>query len=41
MVLSGKGMTRIKRTTLINDIENGGLKMLDIQSMICHRELLH
>ena len=29
-----KGNDRIKRATLINDIENGGLRMLDIQSMI-------
>ena len=28
-----KGNDKIKRTALINDIENGGLKMLDIQSM--------
>jgi len=36
-----KGNDKIKRTALINAIENGGLKMLDIQSVICHRELLH
>ena len=29
-----KGNDKIKRTALINDIENGGLKMLDVQSMI-------
>ena len=29
-----KGNDKIKRTALINDKENGGLKMLDIQSMI-------
>ena len=29
-----KGNDKIKRTALINDIDNGGLKMLDIQSMI-------
>ena len=29
-----KGNDRIKRSALINDIDNGGLKMLDIESMI-------
>ncbi|KAL9963192.1 hypothetical protein ACROYT_G032369 [Oculina patagonica] len=29
-----KGNDKIKRAALINDIENGGLKMLDMQSMI-------
>ena len=29
-----KGNDKIKRTALSNDIENGGLKMLDVQSMI-------
>ena len=29
-----KGNDKIKRAALINDIEDGGLKMLDIQSMI-------
>ena len=29
-----KGNDKIKRSALINDIEDGGLKMLDIQSMI-------
>ena len=29
-----KGNDKIKRSALINDIENGGLKMLDIESMI-------
>ena len=29
-----KGNDKIKRAALINDIENGGLRMLDIQSMI-------
>jgi len=28
-----KGNDKIKRTALINDIEKGGLQMLDIQSM--------
>ena len=37
--LLGKGCplwasVKIKRAALINDIENGGLRMLDIQSMI-------
>ena len=27
-------MIKIKRSALINDIEDGGLRMLDIQSMI-------
>jgi len=36
MVLSGKGMT----TALINDIENCGLKMLDIQSMILSQRVI-
>ena len=34
MDLSGKAMTRSKRSALINDIDNGGLSMMDIQSMI-------
>ena len=29
-----KGNDKIKRAALIDDIENGGLRMLDIQSMI-------
>ena len=29
-----KGNDKIKRAALINDIKNGGLRMLDIQSMI-------
>ena len=29
-----KGNDKVKRAALINDIENGGLRMLDIQSMI-------
>lgn len=36
MVLSGK----VKRTALINDIENGGLKMLDVQSMILSQRVV-
>ena len=31
---------KIKRCALINDIEDGGLKMLDIQSMILARRVL-
>ena len=35
MALFGKVVIgKIKRSALINDIENGGLKMLDIESMI-------
>ena len=29
-----KGKDKVKRSTLINDIEDGGLKMLDLESMI-------
>ena len=29
-----KGKDKVKRLTLINDIENGGLEMLDIKSMV-------
>ena len=29
-----KGKDKVKRLALINDIENGGLKMLDIESMV-------
>ena len=35
-----KGNDRIKRTVLINDIENGGQKMLDIQSMILSQRVI-
>ena len=34
------GTDKIKRCALINDIEDGGLKMLDIQSMILPRRVL-
>ena len=34
-----KGNDKIKRTALIDDIENGGLKMVDIQSMILSQSL--
>jgi len=29
-----KGKDMVKRSALINDIEDGGLKMLDLESMI-------
>ena len=35
-----KGNDKIKRTALINDIENGGLKMHDIQSMILSQRVI-
>ena len=35
-----KGNDKIKRTALINDTENGGLKMLDIQSMILSQRVI-
>jgi len=35
-----KGNDKIKHTALINDIENGGLKMLDIQSMILSQRVI-
>ena len=35
-----KGTDKIKRCALIDDIEDGGLKMLDIQSMILARRVL-
>ena len=35
-----KGNEKIKRTALINDIENGGLKMLDIQSIILSQRVI-
>ena len=35
-----KGNDKIKRTALINDIDKGGLKMLDIQSMIFSQRII-
>ena len=35
-----RGNDKIKRSALINDIDNGGLKMLDIQSMILSRRVI-
>ena len=35
-----KGNDKIKRAVLINDIEDGGLKMLDIQSMILAQRVM-
>ena len=35
-----KGNDKIKRTALINDIEDGGLKMLDIQSKILSQRVI-
>ena len=35
-----KGNNKIKRTAPINDIENGGLKMLDVQSMILSQRVM-
>ena len=35
-----RGNDKIKRTALINNIENGGLKMLDIQSMILSQRII-
>ena len=35
-----KGNDKIKRTALNNDIENGGLKMLDIESMISAQRVM-
>ena len=35
-----KGNDKIKRTALINDIENVGLKMLDVQSMILSQRVM-
>ena len=34
------GNDKIKRTALINDIENGGLRMLDIQAMILSQRVI-
>jgi len=33
------GKDKVKRLALISDIEMGGLKMLDIQSMICAKQV--
>lgn len=33
-IWKGKGKDKVKRSALINDIEEGGLKMLDLESMI-------
>ena len=38
--LEGQTEDKIKRCALINDIEDGGLKMLDIQSMILGKKSL-
>ena len=35
-----KGNDKIKRAALINDIENGGLKMLDVQSVILSQRVM-
>ena len=35
-----KGNDKIKRSALINDIENGGLKMLDLHSMIMSQRII-
>ena len=35
----GMGKDKVKRLALISDIEMGGLKMLDIQSMICAKRI--
>ena len=35
-----KGNDKIKRAALINDIEDGGLKMLDIQSMLLAQRVM-
>ena len=35
-----KGNDKIKRSALINDIDNGGLKMLDIESMISAQRVM-
>ena len=37
---TGKGKDKIKRSALINDIENGGLKMLDLESMIFAQRII-
>jgi len=35
-----KGKDRVKRSVLINDIEDGGLKMLDLESMISAQKVM-
>ncbi|CAH3024508.1 unnamed protein product, partial [Porites evermanni] len=35
-----KGNDKIKRSALINDINDGGLKMLDIHSIICAQRVM-
>ena len=35
-----KGNDKIKRSALINDTDNGGLKMLDIESMISAQRVM-
>ena len=35
-----RGNDKIKRSALINDIENGGLKMIDFQSMILSQRII-
>ena len=35
-----KGNDKIKRSALINDINDGGLKMLDIRLMICAQRVM-
>ena len=35
-----KGNDKIQQNALINDIENGGLKMLDIESMISAQRVM-
>jgi len=35
-----KGKDKVKRLALINDIENGGLKMLDIESMVLAQRMM-
>ena len=34
MILYGKARTKVKRRALINNIENGGLKMIHLESLI-------
>ena len=35
-----KGKDKVKRSTLINDTEDGGLKMLDLESMISAQRVM-
>ena len=35
-----KGKDKVKRSALINDIEDGGLKMLDLESMISAQRVI-